>query len=67
MPAMSGPELASQITLLRPAVIVLYMSGYTDHALLHRRAVERSTAFLQKPFLPESLLSKVDELLSSRR
>jgi len=67
MPAMSGPELASRITLLRPAMIVLYMSGYTDHALLHRRAVERSAAFLQKPFLPESLLSKVDELLSSRR
>ncbi len=67
MPEMSGPDLASQITPLRPNVIVLYMSGYTDHALLHRGAIEQGAAFLQKPFLPESLLSKVDELLSSRR
>jgi two-component system cell cycle sensor histidine kinase/response regulator CckA len=67
MPEMSGPDLASRITHLRPGVIVLYMSGYTDHALLHRRALEQGAAFLQKPFLPESLLSKIDELLSSRR
>jgi two-component system, cell cycle sensor histidine kinase and response regulator CckA len=67
MPEMSGPDLASQITPLRPSVIVLYMSGYTDHVLLHGGAVEQGTAFLQKPFLPESLLSKIDELLSSRR
>jgi two-component system, cell cycle sensor histidine kinase and response regulator CckA len=67
MPEMSGPDLASQISPLRPSVIVLYMSGYTDHALLHRGAIEQGTAFLQKPFLPESLLAKIDELLSSRR
>jgi hypothetical protein len=48
-------------------VIVLYMSGYTDHALLHRSALEQGTAFLQKLFLPDSLLYKIDELLSSRR
>lgn len=67
MPEMSGPDLASRITPLRPSVIVLYMSGYTDHALLHRGAIEQGAAFLQKPFLPESLLSKIDELLSARR
>jgi two-component system, cell cycle sensor histidine kinase and response regulator CckA len=67
MPEMSGLELASQITTLRPNMIVLYMSGYTDHTLLPRSAIEQGTAFLQKPFLPESLLSKIDELLSSRR
>jgi two-component system cell cycle sensor histidine kinase/response regulator CckA len=67
MPEMSGPELASQVTPLRPSVIVLYMSGYTDHALLRKGAIEQGAAFLQKPFLPESLLSKIDELLSSRR
>jgi two-component system cell cycle sensor histidine kinase/response regulator CckA len=63
----SGPQRASQITPLRPSVIVLYMSGYTDHALLRKGAIEQGAAFLQKPFLPESLLSKIDELLSSRR
>jgi two-component system cell cycle sensor histidine kinase/response regulator CckA len=67
MPEMSGPDLASQIAPLRPGVIVLYMSGYTDHALLRKGAIEQGAAFLQKPFLPESLLSKIDELLSSRR
>jgi two-component system, cell cycle sensor histidine kinase and response regulator CckA len=67
MPEMSGLDLASQIVPLRPGVIVLYMSGYTDHALLQRGAIEQGMAFLQKPFLPESLLSKIDELLSSRR
>jgi two-component system cell cycle sensor histidine kinase/response regulator CckA len=67
MPEMSGPDLASQLTPLRPSMIVLYMSGYTDHALLHRGAIEQGAAFLQKPFLPESLLCKIDELLSSRR
>jgi DNA-binding response OmpR family regulator len=41
------------------------MSGYTDHALLHRGVIEQGTAFLQKPFLPEALLKKVDELLRS--
>jgi DNA-binding response OmpR family regulator len=48
-------------------VIVLYMSGYTDHALFQRGAIEQGAAFLQKPFLPESLLAKIDELPSSRR
>ncbi len=67
MPEMNGPELASRIAPLRPSLIVLYMSGYTDHVSLHRGALEQGTGFLQKPFLPESLLSKIDELLSSRR
>ena len=63
MPEMSGPELAAQLSEARSDMIVLYVSGYTDHVLLHRGAIEQGTAFLQKPFLPESLLLKVDELL----
>jgi two-component system cell cycle sensor histidine kinase/response regulator CckA len=63
MPEMSGPELAAEVSRLRPGLIVLYMSGYTDHALLHRGVLEQGTAFLQKPFLPQSLLVKVDDLL----
>ena len=42
---------------------MLFISGYTDHALLHRGAIEQGTAFLQKPFLPEALMAKVNELL----
>jgi len=63
MPEMSGPELVVQLSRLRPDLIVLYMSGYTDHALLHGGVLEQGTAFLQKPFLPQALLSKVSELL----
>jgi PAS domain S-box-containing protein len=63
MPEMSGPELANRLSGSQADMIVLYISGYTGHALLHRGAIEQGTAFLQKPFLPESLLIKVDELL----
>ena len=63
MPEMSGPDLADQLVRSRPGVAVLYISGYTDHALLHRGAIEQGTAFLQKPFLPESLIARVNKLL----
>ncbi len=67
LPELSGPDLASQIAPRWPGIVVLYMSGSTGHALLNRGACKQDAAFLQKPFLPESLLSKVDQLLNSRR
>ena len=63
MPEMSGPDLSDQLTKLRPGLIVLFVSGYTDHALLHRGTIEQGTAFLQKPFLPQDLIAKVNQLL----
>ena len=63
MPEMSGPDLADHLFKSRPGLIVLFISGYTDHALLHRGAIEQGTAFLQKPFLPETLVAKVNQLL----
>lgn len=66
MPEMNGPELADHLSRLRPGLTVLYVSGYTDHALLHRGAIESGTAFLQKPFLPDALRMKVEELLRNR-
>jgi len=66
MPEMSGPELVDRLLRLRPGLIVLFMSGYTGDALLHRGAVENGTAFLQKPFLPGALRVKVAELLGNR-
>ena len=62
MPEMSGPELAAELSRLRPNLLILYVSGFTDHALFHRGAIEKGTAFLQKPFLPNGLLEKVDAL-----
>ena len=66
MPEMSGPELAMRLGRSRPAMGVLYVSGYTDHALLHRGVIEVGTAFLAKPFPPEALVHRVGELLAAR-
>ena len=63
MPAMSGPELANRLTRDRPGLAVLYISGYTDQTLKYDDAREAGTGFLQKPFLPQALLAKVEELL----
>ena len=66
MPEMSGPELADRLLKTQTDLIVLYVSGYPDHALLQRGAIEQGTAFLQKPFLPDVFLAKVNELLYER-
>jgi len=67
MPEMSGPQLATRVTRTRPSIVVLYVSGYTDHALLHRGVFEVGTAFLSKPFAPEALVQRVGELLQARQ
>ena len=66
MPEMNGPDLAEQLALQRPGLVVLYVSGYTDHALLDRGAVASAAGFLHKPFPPDALPAKVEELLRSR-
>jgi two-component system, cell cycle sensor histidine kinase and response regulator CckA len=63
MPKMSGDELAAQITAGRPAIKVLYMSGYTDNAVVNSGILEKEAAFLQKPFTPGALAHKVREVL----
>jgi nitrogen-specific signal transduction histidine kinase/ActR/RegA family two-component response regulator len=63
MPEMSGPDLVRQIVPLCPKLRVLYMSGYTDEAILHHGIAESSVAFLQKPFLPDVLARRVREVL----
>ena len=64
MPGMNGPELAQQVLAIRPAMKVLYMSGYTDKAFTSTSAWEPGTAFLQKPFTPQTLGQKVREILA---
>ncbi|HEY6808292.1 MAG TPA: ATP-binding protein, partial [Gemmatimonadales bacterium] len=66
MPGMSGPELARRLQRTHPGLRILYMSGYTDDAVV-REAAATGGAFLQKPFDPDSLERKVYELLASRR
>jgi len=63
MPRMSGRELAEHIAVLRPETRVLFMSGYTDDAIVRHGILEEDMAFIQKPFLPEALARKARELL----
>ena len=63
MPEMSGRDLATQLTALRPQMKVLYMSGYTDDATLRRGILPHGTSFLQKPFTPEILVRAIHDII----
>ncbi len=63
MPGMNGKQLAEQLLVRRPTLRVVYMSGYTDHALDPEEGLGPTAAFLQKPISPSSLLRVVREVL----
>jgi PAS domain S-box-containing protein len=60
---MSGPELAQRLVVLRPDLKVLYVSGYTDDAIIHQGVLKQGTAFLQKPFTTDALARKIRDIL----
>jgi DNA-binding NtrC family response regulator len=65
MPGMSGPAMVEEMLPITPGLKVLFMSGYTNNALVLQVVAERGFMFLQKPFTPQELLSMVLELAAA--
>jgi len=65
MPGMSGNEMSRVILAKHPGMPVLYMSGYTDDAIVQHGVLEAGINFLQKPFTPGALAMKVREVLDN--
>jgi two-component system cell cycle sensor histidine kinase/response regulator CckA len=65
MPGISGRETADRLALIQPDALVLHMSGYTDDAVVRRGVLDRTAAFIQKPFSLDELARRIRELLDS--
>ena len=64
MPGISGRELADRVVGIRPGIKVLYMSGYTDQAVVHHGILKTDAVLLQKPFTLATLAAKLREILA---
>jgi signal transduction histidine kinase/DNA-binding response OmpR family regulator len=67
MPGMKGPEVAKKISETRPDVKVLFMSGYSDAAVVHHGILGADNSFIEKPFGLENMAKKVREILDRNR
>jgi signal transduction histidine kinase/ActR/RegA family two-component response regulator len=66
MPEISGKEVADRLLELRPSIRVLYMSGYTDEAIVQHGVLDANVKFIQKPFTWVGLTRKVREVLNRK-
>jgi len=62
MPKLRGPELAARLRMRYPSLKVIFMSGYTENALVQGGMLERNTVLLQKPFTVKQILQSVQLL-----
>jgi DNA-binding NarL/FixJ family response regulator len=62
---MSGRELAENVASVLPDARILYMSGFTDDAIVRHGMLDKDFPFIQKPFSPELLAAKTRELLDA--
>lgn len=65
LPSASGRELAEKLVAMQPELKVVYMSGYTDNAIVHHGMLGPRVAFIQKPMTPTGLLEKVRSVLGA--
>ena len=63
MPEMSGKELADKLKAQSPELKMLFMSGYTDEAIVHHGVLDSNVELIQKPFTPGGLIKKVRDVL----
>ena len=67
MPEMGGRKLAETLLAEHPELRVLFMSGYTDDAVVRHGVLQANANFLQKPFTPNSLADKVRAVLDQKQ
>lgn len=65
LPDISGPDMFNLLAKERPAIKVLYCSGYAERDILQKGIIDRGKPFLEKPFTAESLGRKVREVLNT--
>ena len=65
LPGTSGPRLAAELISARPDLRVLYMSGFTENAIVHHGVLDPDTEFIAKPFTPEILATRARQLLAA--
>jgi two-component system, cell cycle sensor histidine kinase and response regulator CckA len=63
LPGGGGRELAERVLAVRPGLHVIYMSGYTDDAIVHRGVLDPNTPFIDKPIAADALLLKLREIM----
>ena len=65
MPNMGGAQLAAELRRKRPGLKVVYMSGYTENAIVHHGVLDSGVEFLPKPFTIEGMAAKIRAILDA--